>query len=303
MKLKKKLGHLFRKHPTTTLKLFDALVRPILLYASDFWGVLKMPKNNPVETLFLSFCKQLLGVQKQTVNTGVLLELGQFPIPLHAKTNALKNWNRIAKLHKSNIIVRQSYLSALEKELSWPCQVKNTLSEIGMLDSFTGNRVDNNCHLRILQRLKDIFHQNSFAQINEPNSKLRTYKLLKLQIGFEEYLKEIPNERERICLTKFRLSNHQLMIEKGRHLNLDRKQRLCPFCPDSVEDEKHFLIECKAYKENREILFTDIKKKFYTFHLKNHTEKMTFLLSNKNMAKKVSRFINECMQLRDSLLV
>ena len=278
------------------------MVRPILLYASDVWGVLKMPKNNPIETLFLSFCKQLLGVQKQTVNTGVLLELGQTPLLLHAKTNALKNWNRIAKLQRSNTNVRLSYLNALENELSWPNQVKNILSEIGMQEIYSTNTVDITCHIHILQRLKDIFHQNSFAQINEPNSKLRTYKHLKLQIGFEEYVNQIPNEKERISMTKFRLSNHQLMIEKGRYSNLDKEQRFCPFCPDSIEDEKHFLTECKAYKNERRIFYTDIEKDYRPFILKNGSEKMIFLLSNKNMIKKTSRFIYECTQLRADML-
>ena len=84
-KLKKKMGITFRKLPTTTIKLFRSLIEPILLYASDFWGILKMPSNNPIETLFMSFCKQILGVQKQTTNDGVLLELGQFPLHVLAK--------------------------------------------------------------------------------------------------------------------------------------------------------------------------------------------------------------------------
>jgi hypothetical protein len=79
-KLKNKMGPCFRKHPLITLKLFRSLIEPILLYASDFWGILKMPTNNPVENVFTSFCKQLLGVQKQTSNKGVLLELGLSPI-------------------------------------------------------------------------------------------------------------------------------------------------------------------------------------------------------------------------------
>ena len=90
-KLKKKMGNSFQKQPTTTIKLFRSLVEPILLYASDFWGILKMPSNNRIETLFISFCKQLLGVQKQSVNEGVLLELGQFPLMIHAKKRAIKN--------------------------------------------------------------------------------------------------------------------------------------------------------------------------------------------------------------------
>ena len=49
------------------------MVKPILLYASDFWGCLKLPKNNPIERLHNMFCKQLLGVQKQTNTIGILL--------------------------------------------------------------------------------------------------------------------------------------------------------------------------------------------------------------------------------------
>ena len=89
-----------------------------------------------------------------------------------------------------------------------------------MFEIFAVGTAENFCHRSIIQRLKYIFHQNSFAQINEPNSKLRTYKHLKSQIGFEDYITFIPNEKERISFTKFRLSNHQ---EKGRYMNLARE--------------------------------------------------------------------------------
>ena len=75
-KLKKKMGISFRKYPTITLKLFRSLIEPILLYASEFWG-------------YLSFCKQLLGVQKQTSNMRVLLELGQIPLMIVAQKKQL----------------------------------------------------------------------------------------------------------------------------------------------------------------------------------------------------------------------
>ena len=108
-KLKSKMGITFRKHPSLTMKLFKTLIEPILLYASDFWGVLKMPKNNPIETLFMSFCKQLLGVQKQCTNDGVLLVLGQIPLLIHAKKNAIKNWVRMGTNTKCNGVVFNSY--------------------------------------------------------------------------------------------------------------------------------------------------------------------------------------------------
>ena len=45
------------------------------------------------------------------------------------------------------------------------------------------------------------------------------------------------------------------MIEKGRHLGLDRDLRLCVFCRQNdievIETEFHFLFECTLYDELR----------------------------------------------------
>ena len=121
-KIKKRLGPLFQSHPLTTLKLFETLIKPILLYCSDFWGILKMPKNNPIDNLHMKFCKQLLGVQKQTTNSGVLLELGQIPLQIYAIKNATKNWVRIACDNKANELVTKSYSFGLLENLKWPSQ-------------------------------------------------------------------------------------------------------------------------------------------------------------------------------------
>ena len=66
-KLKNKMGHYLRLHPKITLSLFDSLIKPILLYGSDFWGCLKMPKNNPIENMFVKFSKALLGGSKTNI--------------------------------------------------------------------------------------------------------------------------------------------------------------------------------------------------------------------------------------------
>ena len=88
------MGYHFRLHPSTTISLFESLIKPILLYSSDFWGCLKMPKNNPIENLYImTFCKTILGVQRQTSNIGTLLELGAVPIMFFGVKNCLKNWH------------------------------------------------------------------------------------------------------------------------------------------------------------------------------------------------------------------
>ena len=171
-KLKKKLGPLFQSHPLTTIKLFETLIKPILLYCSDFWGIPKMSKNNPIENLHMKFCKQLLGVQKQTTNSGVLLELGQVPLQTYAIKNAIKNWVRIACDKKANKLVSKSYNFGLFEKLKWPSQVETNLAQIGMMESLMNKQ--NTTHLEVFQRLKDIFHQETFAGIKKDSSKLRT---------------------------------------------------------------------------------------------------------------------------------
>ena len=49
--LETRMGDIFRKNIAITLHLFRTLIKPILLYASEFWGCLKLPKQNPIETM------------------------------------------------------------------------------------------------------------------------------------------------------------------------------------------------------------------------------------------------------------
>ena len=245
--LRSKMGEYFRNDVTTTLKLFNAMIRPILLYMSDFWGNLKMPLNNPIEVCHMKFLKQLLGVQVQTTNIRVLLETGEIPISIEAKKISLKNWERI-RSKKCNPLLQISYDNALQENLVWLNRIKEELSSIGLGNLYESG--DGGIAEEFLQRQTDIFHQNAFAGINRENSKLRTYSTLKTEIGKEKYLTEIHNIKNRIALTKIRLSNHTLMIEKGRHLNIHKTKRICNFCPN-VEDEFHFVIECKTYSAIR----------------------------------------------------
>ena len=44
-------------------------------------------------------------------------------------------------------------------------------------------------------------------------------------------------------LTKFRLTNHGLMIEVGRDKRIHKSERFCPFCQSCVEDNVYLLIK------------------------------------------------------------
>ena len=298
--MKFKLGPAFKKKSLITIQLFNALVKPNLFYASDFWGILNLPQNNPIENLHISFCKQLLGVQKQTTTIGILLELGQISLSIDAKKMAIKNWGRISNRVNCNNMVILSYENALSLNLTWPKKIKDSLSEIGMLENFLSKTV--NIYFKAFQRMKDIFHQNSFSQITDERSKLRTYGLVKSKIGFEEYLNEIHNINDRVAFTKFRLSNHHLRIEVGRHNKIPKHLRFCPFCPTLIEDEIHFLLECKMFQRQRDDFINIISDEVENFFNFNTNERFCILMSDHTISVHTAKYISRMLEVRSYLL-
>ena len=47
---------------------------------------------------------------------------------------------------------------------------------------------------------------------------------------YERYLNCISNDTNRLNLTRLRLSAHNLEIEAGRYLNIERENRFCKIC-------------------------------------------------------------------------
>ena len=61
---------------------------------------------------------------------------------------------------------------------------------------------------------------------------------------FEAYLKIIKNVKQKVAITKMRISSHSLPIETGRYRKIPRDERICPFCESCNGDEFHYLIKC-----------------------------------------------------------
>ena len=134
-------------------------------------------------------------------------------------------------------------------------------------------------------------------------SKLRTLSFLKQTWKLEDYLITVKNIADRTALTKFRLSDHSLMIEKGRHSNIHQSDRCCPFCPNQIEDESHFLIKCPIYSNLRKKLLNDLETLCIGFFYPQDEEFLFwFLLNNPIISGSTAKFIRLGMELRAFLL-
>ena len=114
-KLKADLGTYFRSDIILTMKLFDALVKPILLYGCEIWGAdnkIYTNDNDPLEQVHIKFCKMLLGTSKTSVNNACRGELGRYPIGLDSTYKSIKYWTEIIT-KESNMLSKLSYIDSL----------------------------------------------------------------------------------------------------------------------------------------------------------------------------------------------
>ena len=96
-------------------ELFDSLIKPILLYGSEVWGIeTKEPDSkNPIEAVHIKFCKLLLGTSRFSANIACKGELGRFSLNQEATYRSLKYWTKLIDSKTSNL-TRQSYLECLK---------------------------------------------------------------------------------------------------------------------------------------------------------------------------------------------
>jgi hypothetical protein len=72
--------------------LFDAQIKPMLLYAAEVWG---LSRFHIVESVHLYACKKFLKVSMKTPNTMVYGEVGRYPLFIDSTVYALRYWFKL----------------------------------------------------------------------------------------------------------------------------------------------------------------------------------------------------------------
>ena len=210
----------------------------------------------------------------------------------------MKNWERI-RLGIGNEILITAYK---EGDKSWDKSIKTLLESNGMLNFYNDNPLSEFPFIfkRLFQTLNDNFYDRTFGEIQESGSKLGTYALFKKEPGLENYLTEVKNVSVRQKVTKFRLSNHRLAIETGRHNGLKIEQRVCSFCQDKIEDEAHFLFQCPTFRHLRQRYLEPIIEHIRGFEFFPTEFKLRAIMSEVKYG--TCKFIADGTDLRDYLV-
>jgi hypothetical protein len=274
-------------------KIFDGKIKPILMYASEIWGLNRLDN---LERVHLLGCKVFLGVPIQSPNKMVYGDLGRYPLFVDTYMSTIKYWFKILKMEPDRL-PSQAYRMLLgvdeRGKPCWVSDVKNILCRTGYMYVWQFQGVgDEIMFLKIFkQRLIDMYVQEWYEAMR---NSVRHEPYMQLKDGFirENYLFDIDRFHFRSCITKARFNMLPLNGNLYRFEN-DFAARFCPFCVNILEDENHFIIECPMYH--------DLRNKFIS-HTRGLSLKALLATKVKKRVRNVANYIVFALKKRNQLL-
>ena len=244
-----KLKSLGNVNPSLSIYFFDCFIKPILTYGADIWGYNKHV-NTTIEKIHLRFLKYILGLRQNCSTVMVLGDTGRYPLHTFTHLQVIRNFQRLASMNDEKLIsIVFNHLRSLTN-----CGATSWHSNVSLLFNKYNFKEDTIYPYNILKHNIINYAKDEWvSKINdlENNPGLRLYNTFKQILEPEPYLL-INNFRLRKTIARFRMSNHLLAIEKGRHRGIPIHDRICNFCNKSaIENEQHFLLECRFYDLER----------------------------------------------------
>ena len=290
------------------LRLFDSLLKPIILYGSEIWGVCKLPKINEngdfdtqncssgiktVDKFVNKFFRTLLGVPNTCSTVGIHRSLGRLPIKINIFKSMIKYWFRLVTLPKSRLVSHcyWSLFNNANTEDSWICSIKNIIDSSGLSYIWSDQKSLQDLDSRalaslttnILKSLECQFLQNANSEIRQ-QSKLHLFKNIDHSLKPAQYLSVINSREERSLFSNLRLGTLKLEIETGRYDKIDKGRRFCRLCDSGkIENECHFLFDCPALTIPRSPILENIIRMHPRISQLSTEDKIKFLFFNNDL--------------------
>ena len=303
------------KTVNTYLKLFDTIVKPILLYGCETWGDISTKKlfESKVEKLHLSVCKQVLGVNKRANNVCTFSELGRYPLFTNIEAQVFKYFQRFIYVDKDRLLYKafqencsldiggnEGWISSIKKKLDLNGQT-NMWKDILMAcksDELKTKYKNKLKHFNL--RIKDVFLQTKFFVEKEPGyEQVSPIAKFKKEYKSEKYL-QIKRFESRQALAKLRVGNNALLVERSKWYDIDK---LCKQCNLNVpENDFHFVFDCPKYNSIRRKTFGDIfeKDKIDLNLIKDrHELENVFNDASLYSLNQLGCFVEDCFKIRE----
>ena len=283
-----------RMPASRAFQLFDSLVTPVALYASEFWFPLSIPKkcfnskeqllgsweHLSCETINQSCSRMLLSVHRKTSRLAVMGELGRYPLSVKAMSQCINYKACLASKPADSLVglamAEMRSLAGQGKDC-WLARV----DKMERLLNLPVTRFSKTSGKKVTSFVKSCFDRCWLDQIKssrigadgQTHNKLSTYSSVKAFFGREPYIDLVRNRNQRSQLSRLRLSAHRLECEIGRYKRpqVPRDQRFCRYCPPQpgpggqtvrpVDTECHCLTECQVGQVEWLDLYNDISSR------------------------------------------
>jgi hypothetical protein len=289
----KRLYYKLRNLPAQTVfKIFDAKVKPILLYGSEIWG---FRPCDDIEKVQVKVCKMVLGVGRDVRNSFALGECGRYPIYIDTYTRVVKYWCRLITMSEDRY-PRQCYNMLCMQDKSgrsnWVTKVKALLCTYGFGYIWVMQAVgDVNGFIRAFTcRLKDCARQEWHDSVATACPEFCFYNPDLIQAHYIDQFNAY--EHRHICLLRCGQPPLNGISRFGQPIDNPE----CKQCGmHHVEDLCHFLLVCPKYLVLRKRY---IPLYYYRFP---STFKVQLLCNNltKRNAFKIATYVTECFKQRD----
>ena len=279
------------------IKLFHTYVSPIILYNVENWGTLTESKlkqfkktdiydeidRSKTDVTHRKLLKNILGVSRSCPNMAVYGETGETPLSLKGYRLMLNYWNRLSNL-PNKCLLKKVLLENTNLRTKWIQTIEKLIKTFNLIETSNNSfKFQKTTKTRIRE-----YHTNTWKEkISQQNvsSRLKVYKDINSEFITPSHLSLPFNMRK--VISKMRCSNHNLEIERGRHLNIERDKRTCHNCASNeVEDEEHFLLKCKTYQSAREKYQMTADNIYDFLNTKNQENLAKFLIEASELREK-----------------
>ena len=224
------------------LCVMDACMFAAYLYGCECWSTI----DNVGEKLLAierKLLKHILQVKPSTPNAIVYTELGRCDRISMIKARQKRFYTNCKKLTEEEAVMR--CILELCKDLDIVRYYEN---------------LNDGIDVRSREKMKDDI-------VSATTTHCERYRVITDATYVDAIYGQFLREDKRVAITRWRLSSHDLRVEKGRYTSprTPREERTCSRCPAYVEDEEHVLFQCPLYECVR-VKFRDTFMKLSTVH-------------------------------------
>ena len=227
----------FNISPKTTMRLFHTFISPIILYNVENWGLMtdkklenftemelfNETKESKTDIIHRKLLKRILGVSRSCPNISVYGETSEIPLSLKGFRLMLDYWNRLTNLPDESL-AKKALIENINLRTNWIKTIEKLVRTFKLLEAGNANKQFKKATKENISNYYKISWKNKLA---DPDLiRLKVYQMIKKEFEPSKYL-DLPQFELRQIIAKIRCSDHALEIEKGRHRNILRGERIC----------------------------------------------------------------------------